>query len=249
MAYDKHEVSISGYVGLPEIARERYYGKTQLDRIWQGLTDRFDLKEEVMSDLDYRLNGAPYDSGINNPFYNPLNNKTTTNTNSDVFLEFVVARLLEDLRAGRIEIERISLDPYYEGDVLTGWDYDATINRSYEQLREEFIGQTGGESAQRVCFEILNCETEDIGLDSRSRIENGFEEGEFVDDLLAKRDAAFTQAASDAGVTPEVFAEVLRQLPEYKGGLTDVETDYGADYSAVIDDVVDYLSDDRHARS
>ena len=144
MAYDKHEVIISGYVSLSEIARERYYGKTQLDRIWQGLPDRFDLIEEVMSDLDYRLNGVPYDSGIHNPFYYPLNNKTTTNTNSDVFLEFVVARLLEDLRAGRVEIERISLDPCYEGDVITGWDYDATINRSYEQLREDFIGQNQG---------------------------------------------------------------------------------------------------------
>lgn len=107
----------------------------------------------------------------------------------------------------------------------------------------------GGEYAQRVCFEILSCETEDIGLDSRSRIENGFEEGAFVDDLLEKQDEAFIQAASDAGVTPEAFAEVLRQLPDYKGGLTDVETDYGADYSTVIDDVIDYLSDDRHARS
>ena len=101
---------------------------------------------------------------------------------------------------------------------------------------------------QRVRFEILNCESEDIGLDSRSRIENGFEEGSFVDDLLEQQDEAFIQAASDAGVTPEVFAEVLRQLPDYKGGLTDVDTDNGEDYSPVIEDVVDYLSDDRHTQ-
>ena len=102
-------------------------------------------------------------------------------------------------------------------------------------------------SKHRVCFEFLNGEEEDIGLDSRSRIENGFEEGSFVDDLLEQQDKAFIQAASDAGVTPEVFAEVLRQLPEYNGGLTDVDTDDFMDYSPVIDDVVDYLSPDRHA--
>jgi len=101
---------------------------------------------------------------------------------------------------------------------------------------------------QRVRFEILNCESEDFGLDSRSRIENGFEEGSFVDDLLEQQDEAFIQAASDAGVTPEVFAEVLRQLPDYKGGLTDVDTDNDEDYSPVIEDVVDYLSSDRHTQ-
>ena len=104
-------------------------------------------------------------------------------------------------------------------------------------------------SKYRVYFEIISCSSEDLGLDSRSRIENGFEEGSFVDDLLEQQDEAFIQAASDAGVTPEVFAEVLRQLPDYKGALTDIDTDCGEDYSPVIEDVVDYLSNNRQAQS
>lgn len=138
MADDKHEVSISGYVGLPEISREM----TGSDLA--GFS--FNLKEEVMSDLDYRLNDVPYDSGIDDPFYDPLDDEAAANADSDVFLEFVVARLLEDLRAGKIEVEHISFDPYYEDGALIGWDYDATINRSYEQLREEFVGQNQGRS-------------------------------------------------------------------------------------------------------
>lgn len=133
MADDKHEVSISGYVGLPEISCEM----TGSDLA--GFS--FNLKEEVMSDLDYRLNDVPYDSGIDDPFYDPLDDEAAANAESDVFLEFVVARLLEDLRAGKIEVEHISFDPYYEDGVLSGWDYDATVNRSYEQLREEFAEQ------------------------------------------------------------------------------------------------------------
>lgn len=136
MADEKNEISISGYVGLPEIAREMS-GKDMA-----GVS--FNLKEEVMSDLDYRLSDVPYDSGIDDPFYDPLDDEAAANADSDVFLEFVVARLLEDLRAGKIEVEHISLDPYYEDGVLTGWDYDATINRSYEQLREEYAGQNQG---------------------------------------------------------------------------------------------------------
>ena len=133
MADEKNEISISGYVGLPEIAREMS-GKDMAEV-------NFNLKEEVMSDLDYRLNDVPYDSGIEDPFIDPFDDDFAV---SDEFLEFVVARLLEDLRAGKIEVEHISLDPYYEDGVLTGWDYDATINRSYEQLREEYAGQNQG---------------------------------------------------------------------------------------------------------
>ena len=133
MADEKNEISISGYVGLPEIAREMS-GKDMADV-------SFNLKEEVMSDLDYRLNDVPYDSGIDDPFIDPFGDDFAV---SDEFLEFVVARLLEDLRAGKIEVEHISLDPYYEDGVLTGWDYDATINRSYEQLRDEFAAQNQG---------------------------------------------------------------------------------------------------------
>ena len=133
MADEKNEISISGYVGLPDFAREMS-GKEMADV-------SFNLKEEVMSDLDYRLNDVPYDSGIEDPFIDPFDDDFAV---SDEFLEFVVARLLEDLRAGKIEVERISLDPYYEDGVLTGWDYDATINRSYEQLREEFAAQNQG---------------------------------------------------------------------------------------------------------
>ena len=133
MADEKNEISISGYVGLPEFAREMS-GKDMAEV-------SFNLKEEVMSDLDYRLNDVPYDSGIDDPFIDPFDDDFAV---SDKFLEFVVARLLEDLRAGKIEVERISLDPYYEDGVLTGWDYDATINRSYEQLREEYAGQNQG---------------------------------------------------------------------------------------------------------
>ena len=133
MADEKNEISISGYVGLPDFAREMS-GKEMADV-------SFNLKEEVMSDLDYRLNDVPYDSGIEDPFIDPFDDDFAV---SDEFLEFVVARLLEDLRAGKIEVERISLDPYYEDGVLTGWDYDATINRSYEQLREEYAGQNQG---------------------------------------------------------------------------------------------------------
>ena len=133
MADEKNEISISGYVGLPDFAREMS-GKEMADV-------SFNLKEEVMSDLDYRLNDVPYDSGIEDPFIDPFDDDFAV---SDEFLEFVVARLLEDLRAGKIEVEHISLDPYYEDGVLTGWDYDATINRSYEQLREEFAAQNQG---------------------------------------------------------------------------------------------------------
>ena len=133
MADEKNEISISGYVGLPDFAREMS-GKEMANV-------SFNLKEEVMSDLDYRLNDVPYDSGIEDPFIDPFDDDFAV---SDEFLEFVVARLLEDLRAGKIEVEHISLDPYYEDGVLTGWDYDATINRSYEQLREEFAAQNQG---------------------------------------------------------------------------------------------------------
>lgn len=133
MADEKNEISISGYVGLPDFAREMS-GKDMANV-------SFNLKEEVMSDLDYRLNDVPYDSGIDDPFIDPFDDDFAV---SDEFLEFVVARLLEDLRAGKIEVEHISLDPYYEDGVLTGWDYDATINRSYEQLRDEFAAQNQG---------------------------------------------------------------------------------------------------------
>ena len=126
-------------------------------------------------------------------------------------------------------------------------DYEPNCGVSYSAVYEVKAFLPGG-GLSRVRFELLNCESEGIGLDSRSRIENGFEEGAFVDDLLEKQDEAFIQAASEAGVTPEIFAEVLRQLPDYKGGITDVEVNDGTDYSGVIKDVVDYLSDDRHAR-
>ena len=128
-------------------------------------------------------------------------------------------------------------------------DYEPNCEVCYSAVYEIKPFIPGWGDRYRVFFETINCESEALGLDSRSRIENGFEEGSFVDDLLEQQDKAFIQAAAEAGVTPEVFAEVLRQLPDYKGALTDVETDYGEDYSPVIEDVVDYLSNDRHIQS
>ena len=127
-------------------------------------------------------------------------------------------------------------------------DYEPSCEVCYSAVYEVKPFAPDNNSVQRFDFEVINCESQDIGLDSRSRIENNFEEGSFVDDLLEQQDEAFIQAASEAGVTPEIFAEVLRQLPDYKGGITDVEINDGTDYSGVIRDVVDYLSDDRHAR-
>ena len=77
MADEKNEISISGYVGLPDFAREMS-GKDMAEV-------NFSLKEEVMSDLDYRLNDVPYDSGIDDPFIDPFDDDFAV---SDKFLEF-----------------------------------------------------------------------------------------------------------------------------------------------------------------
>lgn len=90
-------------------------------------------------------------------------------------------------------------------------------------------------------------ECRDVGTDDRSLIEDDFEEGFYVEDMLNKE--SFIEAAQELGLTSKQFADTLTAMPSYKGGVrssrldTDSEdTDLKyANFEDVIRDVRDYL--------
>ena len=90
-------------------------------------------------------------------------------------------------------------------------------------------------------------ECRDVGTDDRSLIEDDFEEGFYVEDMLNKE--SFIEAAKELGLTPKQFADTLTAMPSYKGGVRSsrLDTDYEdtnleyANFEDVIRDVRDYL--------
>jgi biopolymer transport protein ExbD len=90
-------------------------------------------------------------------------------------------------------------------------------------------------------------ECRDVGTDDRSLIEDDFEEGFYVEDMLNKE--SFIEAAQELGLTPKQFADTLTAMPSYKGGVRssrldtdceDTNLEY-ANFGDVIRDVRDYL--------
>lgn len=121
-------VEISGYINCPNIDYQGHYSGEDL----KSEEIIFHPYDDIMDDIPERIGNQGIDAFSN------LDEFEYDEDKEEAFLEYLEKVITERAENGTLEIKKVYLDQYYEGGTFEGWDYNATVNITYNELWSKF---------------------------------------------------------------------------------------------------------------